>query len=106
MIEPLLLTPARYLVDTSLAMLSDDESDNSGPDVVPARVKADEKVTADKEDSEPEGEVEDDDEEDEDEYQVEKIMAHEFSGAQVFYHIKWLGYEDEADMTWEPVENL
>lgn len=51
--------------------------------------------------------VEDDDEEDEDEYRVEKILAHGYGkGGVVIYQIKWLGYDDEADQTWEPIENL
>lgn len=51
--------------------------------------------------------AEDDDEEDEDEYRVEKIMQHGYGkGGVVIYQIKWLGYDDEADLTWEPIENL
>lgn len=51
--------------------------------------------------------AEEDDEEDEDEYRVEKILAHGYAkGGVVVYQIKWLGYEDEEDQTWEPIENL
>ena len=48
----------------------------------------------------------DDDEEDEDEYQVEKILNHKFERNKLKYQVKWLGYEDEADWTWEPADNL
>lgn len=54
-------------------------------------------------------EAEEDDDEDggEDEYRVEEILKHDFDGnGSVIYQIKWLGYEDEGDLTWEPVENL
>lgn len=57
--------------------------------------------------AEKEDDEEEEDEGEEDEYRVEKILKHGFSddGA-VQYQIKWLGYEDPEDMTWEPVENL
>lgn len=82
-------------------MLSDAESDDdvNVPDMIPAKAKA----AA----PEPEDEGDDDDEEDEDEYRVEKILAHEYAkDGSVLYQIKWLGYEDETDLTWEPEENL
>ncbi|TKA26828.1 hypothetical protein B0A50_04274 [Salinomyces thailandicus] len=80
--------------------ISDEESGSEGvPDAFPAMVQA---PAAEKEDDE-----EEEDEGEEDEYRVEKILKHGFSddGA-VQYQIKWLGYEDPEDMTWEPVENL
>lgn len=50
---------------------------------------------------------EEDDDEDEDEYRVEKILTHGHAkGGIVIYQIKWLGYDDEDDLTWEPIENL
>jgi chromobox protein 1 len=37
------------------------------------------------------------------EYEVEKIMAHRNKkGKLMEYHIKWLGYENPADDSWEP----
>ncbi|KAF2870370.1 hypothetical protein BDV95DRAFT_575655 [Massariosphaeria phaeospora] len=50
----------------------------------------------------------DDDDEDvaEDEYIVEKISDHKTVGKEVVYHVKWMGYEKKADMTWEPEDNL
>jgi hypothetical protein len=33
-------------------------------------------------------------------------VAHKYMGGQLRYQIKWYGYEDEADLTWEPLENL
>ena len=46
------------------------------------------------------------DEDDEDEYQVEKIEEHNFVKGKVIYKVKWLGYDEEDDKTWEPIENL
>ena len=57
--------------------------------------------------SEDEQEDGSDDEEAEDEYVVDKILEHKFAARGVVqYKVKWLGYDDEADMTWEPAENL
>jgi len=88
-------------------MLSDDDDDDDDsidvPEQIPARAKAAAKAV-----EEP---LEDDDDEDDngepDEYRVEKILKHDFldNGTPV-YQIKWLGYEDVEDLTWEPVENL
>lgn len=62
-------------------------------------------------DAEPVEAAEEDEEEEEegdaDEYRVEKILKHDFTGdGGVLYQIKWLGYEEEDDLTWEPQENL
>lgn len=95
-------------------MLSDDESMSDGvdvPEVVPAKAakgkgKGKGKVPA-KPVSEDEQEDGSDEEEAEDEYSVDKILEHRFErGGAVKYKVKWLGYEDEADMTWEPAANL
>jgi chromobox protein 1 len=83
-------------------MVSDDEMDSDGIEEVPAKAKIPTKA-------EPvvEAEEEDDDEEDIDEYRVEKILKHDFGEeGVVIYHIKWLGYDKKADLTWEPLENL
>lgn len=107
------------------AAISDDEmedeiDDVDIPDEVPARkvTKATAATTPAKKgrkpkaaEPEPEEEEEEDgdedDEEGEDEYQVEKILAHDFSDkGVVLYRIMWLGYPKEEDYTWEPVENL
>lgn len=68
--------------------------------MVPARIpvskNADAEVT-----------MQDDDEDDEDEYRVEKILKHGHAkGGAVIYQVKWLGYDNEEDLTWEPSENL
>ncbi|TKA69847.1 hypothetical protein B0A55_06732 [Friedmanniomyces simplex] len=82
--------------------ISDDESDDVGvPDEIPAKAA---KAVA--EPDEEEEEEEEDDEEAEDEYRVEKILSHDFDKGAVIYQIKWLGYENEEDLTWEPIENL
>ncbi|KAK3678563.1 hypothetical protein LTR78_001861 [Recurvomyces mirabilis] len=90
--------------------ISDDESDDLDiPDMIPAKGKAKAKAI----DPEP-MEADDDDEEeeeeeegDEDAYQVEKILKHDYAvDGTILYQIKWLGYDDKADLTWEPVDNL
>ncbi|KAB5566513.1 hypothetical protein GE09DRAFT_1107068 [Coniochaeta sp. 2T2.1] len=63
------------------------------------------------------GKADDDEEEDDeegedgaepDEYVVEKILSHrwEKSEKQLRFEVKWEGYEDKKDRTWEPEENL
>lgn len=83
-----------------IAAISDDDMDSDGgPDMIPAKIP----TKADVE----EEVAEDDEEDEEDEYRVEKIIQHGYGkGGVVIYQIKWLGYDDEADLTWEPVENL
>jgi chromobox protein 1 len=92
-------------------MLSDDESMSDGvdvPETVPAKAskgkgKAKAPPKPESEDEQEDGS----DEEAEDEYSVDKILDHRFErGGVIKYKVKWLGYEDEADMTWEPAENL
>lgn len=76
------------------ALVESDGSDVDTPDEIPAKAKA----AQSEESEESEG--------DEDEYVVEKIISHKFEGGVTKYLIKWAGYEDEADRTWEPIENL
>lgn len=46
-------------------------------------------------------------EEEEDGYVVEKILKKKkMSNGQIKYLVKWQGYEEEKDQTWEPKENL
>ncbi|KAI7523173.1 hypothetical protein KC331_g18827 [Hortaea werneckii] len=85
--------------------ISDHESGSEEdiPDQIPARV--DKKATEPTQDEEEDDNDEDDD--DEDEYRVEKIVKHDWlDDGTLVYQIKWQGYEDPGDMTWEPVENL
>ena len=74
--------------------------------MIPARGKA--KADPEPVEDEPEAEEEEEEEEDgeEDEYRVEKILRHDYVNGNLVYQIKWLGYEEESDMTWEPIENL
>ena len=95
-------------------MISDDESMSDGIDVpesVPA--KATTTITKgkgkapEKPESEDEEEDGSDDEEAEDEFAVDKILDHKFGARGVIqYKVKWLGYEAEDDLTWEPAANL
>ncbi|KAK5166965.1 uncharacterized protein LTR77_007694 [Saxophila tyrrhenica] len=91
----------RKLTSTT-APISDDESD--GPDAIPAKGKIPTKADV----AAAEEEEEDDDEEDADgeEYKVERILGHKHMKGVLHYRIKWLGYDDEADQTWEPIEHL
>ncbi|PSN75496.1 hypothetical protein BS50DRAFT_582176 [Corynespora cassiicola Philippines] len=69
-------------------------------------------VIEDAEESEDAEEVDDDQaasgsgEEEEEEYVVEKIVGHRFVGNACEYDVKWQGYDDPADRTWEPEDNL
>lgn len=76
--------------------MSDEESvsSNGGSDAIPAKVL-----------TPPADDDEDDEEEGEDEYRVETILAHK-GKSKILYQIKWFGYPDEKDVTWEPIENL
>merc|ERR1712133_59332 len=42
----------------------------------------------------------------EDEYEVEKILEKRDIGGLIEYKVKWKGWENEEDQTWEPVDNL
>ncbi|KAI6879285.1 hypothetical protein KC359_g503 [Hortaea werneckii] len=84
--------------------ISDHESgsEDDVPDQIPARLNK--KAT---EPTQEEDENEEEEDEDEDEYRVEKIVKHDWlDDGTLVYQIKWQGYEDPGDMTWEPVENL
>ena len=39
-------------------------------------------------------------------YEVEKILEKRMKKGKAEYLIKWEGYDDEAENTWEPVDNL
>ncbi|KAJ4340615.1 hypothetical protein N0V95_007440 [Ascochyta clinopodiicola] len=42
----------------------------------------------------------------EDEYVVEKILGHRFSKGVLEFDVKWQGYDNPKDRTWEPEENM
>ncbi|KAF2716835.1 hypothetical protein K431DRAFT_169687 [Polychaeton citri CBS 116435] len=87
-------------------MISDDESDGVDvPDAIPAKAsKLDQ--TVDELDEDMNEDADEDEEDPEDEYEIEKILDHKFDKGAIAYKVKWLGYEDEKDQTWEPAENL
>lgn len=94
-------------------MISDDESMSDGIDVpesVPAKAttttKGKGKAPAKPVSEDEQEDGSDDDEEAEDEYAVDKILDHKVTRGVVQYKVKWLGYEDDADCTWEPASNL
>ncbi|KAF7159536.1 hypothetical protein CNMCM6106_006793 [Aspergillus hiratsukae] len=81
--------------------LSDDES--TGGSIPYNNVEHDKEIAGDAK------EEEEDDEENEEEgvYTVEKIMGHEFTkDGKLMLQVKWHGYDDPADQTLEPEENL
>lgn len=89
----------------------DDVDDIDVPDAIPARAPKKIATTVTNHEQSDDEEVEEEDDDDDegggDEYQVEKILTHQFDQAgNVLYQIKWLGYEAESDMTWEPIDNL
>ena len=47
-----------------------------------------------------------DEEEEENVYVVEKILAHKLRKNKIFFLIKWEGFDDPKDNTWEQLENL
>ncbi|KAJ2898018.1 uncharacterized protein MKZ38_004236 [Zalerion maritima] len=58
-------------------------------------------------DEEEQDEEDEDDDEGEDEFVVEKITNHVIDkDGELRFHVKWEGYDDPTDMTWEPEENL
>lgn len=95
-------TRALANTDATIAAVSDgEESDIDMIDEIPAKKAKTAPVK-----NEEENEDSESGEEDEDEFQVEKILAHKTHKGGILYRIKWLGYDDETDQTWEPEENL
>ncbi|KAE8351634.1 hypothetical protein BDV28DRAFT_136653 [Aspergillus coremiiformis] len=81
--------------------LSDDES--SGEAIPYNAMKGAHESDGDKPS---ENDANDDEEDEEGLYIVEKILGHEFRNGILFLIVKWKGYEDPADQTLEPEENL
>ncbi|KAK7185804.1 uncharacterized protein CC84DRAFT_1222471 [Paraphaeosphaeria sporulosa] len=79
--------------------LSDEEiSQSSGDEEIPAKEVKKSKPAPVEEEEEESNE--------EEEYVVEGIVAHKTVKGKVLYHVKWQGYDDPADMTWEGEDNL
>ncbi|PSK34099.1 hypothetical protein B9Z65_8425 [Elsinoe australis] len=95
-------------------LLSESEAGSDDLDMIPAKpVKKNKKEAELEEDDDVEavngagGDEENEGSEDGETFAVEKILAHAFGDNDVLlYKVKWLGYEEEADHTWEPRENL
>ncbi|KAK3939073.1 hypothetical protein QBC46DRAFT_388748 [Diplogelasinospora grovesii] len=59
------------------------------------------------EDEEPEEEEEEEEELEEEEYVVEKILSHMMDKkGEPLFEVKWEGYDNPKDRTWEPEDNL
>ncbi|KAF9697553.1 hypothetical protein EKO04_004341 [Ascochyta lentis] len=92
--------------------LSDlESSDSDMPAVKPSKPsnKSAEPVQApveDEEDAEDAQDSQDGEEKDEDEYVVEKIIGHRFNKGALEFDVKWQGYDNPEDRTWEPEENM
>ncbi|KAF2680844.1 hypothetical protein K458DRAFT_421170 [Lentithecium fluviatile CBS 122367] len=85
--------------------LSDEEaSASSGDEQIPAEKPT--KASKAKAPVEEEDEEAEDDDEGEDEYVVEKIVGHKLQKGTIIYDVKWQGYDDPLDRTWEPESNL
>jgi len=41
-----------------------------------------------------------------DEWEVETILAHKYENGKLKYYVKWVGFDDPSDNTWEPTKNL
>jgi hypothetical protein len=39
-------------------------------------------------------------------YKVEKIVDHDLETGYLFYLVKWAGWDDRQDMTWELEQNI
>ena|ERR1700760_4879631 len=64
--------------------------------------KKDENVEEDEEDGLEEVEYDDDEEV----FIIDEILEHKTMNRILKYKVKWQGYPNEEDMTWEPEENL
>ncbi|KAL9070561.1 MAG: hypothetical protein Q9157_005765 [Trypethelium eluteriae] len=87
--------------------LPEEEASASDSEVIPFRTKAKEPAVEDESENEGNDEEEGEEEKAEDEYIVEKVMSHQFGeDGNIYFEVKWQGYEKKADRTWEPEENL
>ncbi|KAH3914196.1 hypothetical protein HBI56_052130 [Parastagonospora nodorum] len=79
------------------------DHDSSGEEEIPPVKKG--KMTKQ---AKPVEEVEEneDQEEADDEYIVERIMGHKFVKGELVFNVKWQGYDDPKDQTWEPEANM
>lgn len=84
--------------------LSDNES--SSDEQIPSK-KKDKSAPAEPVEEEPSNDDDSDSEDgDGDEYVVEKILSHKFVKGGLVFEVKWQGYDDPEDRTWEPEDNM
>ncbi|ROT36617.1 hypothetical protein SODALDRAFT_345920 [Sodiomyces alkalinus F11] len=86
---------------------STDSSAKKNGDVDVKKTRGKKGKAKEEEEEDEEVQEEGEDEAEEDEYIVEKIILHSVDvQGNITFKVKWEGYEDEADQTWEPEENL
>ncbi|KZZ89584.1 chromo domain-containing protein [Ascosphaera apis ARSEF 7405] len=88
-----------------MAPPADSSSEDEYQGDIPARDESTKKLDKNDDASDSDDDM-DDDNEDEEEYIVEQILGHEFRDGELFYVVKWKGYDDPNDHTLEPEENL
>ncbi|KAK3214898.1 hypothetical protein GRF29_19g1584803, partial [Pseudopithomyces chartarum] len=90
--------------------LSDEEiSVSSSEEQIPAKKQKQTRKKAEPVEEEEVEEEEDEEEQgegEEDEYVVEEIVGHKNSKGTILYRVKWQGYDDPSDLTWEGEDNL
>lgn len=83
---------------------------DSESDATPVKVRSNKKGKAKKKapqrKKKPARKAESDDEGDEEEFEVEKILKKRVVAGSVEYQVKWKGWDNEEDLTWEPLDNL
>ena len=101
-------------ISTEPEIVSIEDSDSESNSTLPVKARSNKKGKAKKESKKktpqrkkkPVKEAESDDEGDEEEYEVEKILKKRKVGNSVQYQVKWKGWDNEEDLTWEPLANL
>ncbi|EFQ98422.1 heterochromatin protein HP1 [Nannizzia gypsea CBS 118893] len=96
------------LTDSFEAHIESSDEESVG-EAIPFHSKEDEEAKPSKDDEKnnEDDESDEDEEGDEDVYVVERVVGHSFDKkGKLQFEVKWKGYDDPADMTVEPEENL